>query len=367
MRFFATITLLASAAVAAADTGIIADLSKYTTAGGAFTVNTLITVASLPSQKAVLDTLANAAGPITLFAPTDDAFAKVIAAGFNSSDVAALTDVLLYHVAPTAFVPSAAREFIDTARPNPANGGKPTKLRSDLNSTSKAVTLTFGLSSAKVIQTDHVTLTGGGAAVIHFIDAVLVPPTTAAATASNVPSLSSLVAALKTANLVDAVTSASGITILAPVNDAFTAIASTAATLTTAQLASVLTFHVIPGVFYSTDLVKAGPTLANIPTLFAGNNLTETNDGTTVQISGAGNTSPAKVVITDVLVANGVVHVIDTVLLPKLSNLPTGSASATATSTAATASPTSLKAGAAKVAPAGLAAAAVAAVAAIVF
>lgn len=90
-------------------------------------------------------------------------------------------------------------------------------------------------------------------------------------------------------------------TIFAPTNDAFAAISNLVGSLTTAQLSNILTYHVVGGtVGYSTTLTSG----AKIPTLEGGE--------VTVTINGSDNfINSAKVVIADVLVSNGVVHVID--------------------------------------------------------
>lgn len=97
------------------------------------------------------------------------------------------------------------------------------------------------------------------------------------------------------------------ITVFAPTNAAFAKIADTAASLSTAQLTSVLAYHVVAGaVAYSTGL-KEGVTSV------------KTVQGQSVKVTAgpAGvSANDAKVVTADVLVSNGVVHVIDAVLLP---------------------------------------------------
>jgi len=335
--FVASFIAAAAALVSAADTGLVSFLAGQTS--GSTAVTTLVSLVS--KQPAILSALSSTVGPITVFAPTDDAFKAFLAnppAGFDATNATQVADVLSYHVAATLFKPNSARAFIDTLRPNPSTGGSPTQIRADFNSSASSVALYFGLNSSNVISSSPVTLQDmstmkTGNAIVHFIDTVLVPPTDAATTASAVPILSTLVSALAKANLVSAVTGAQNITILAPVNTAFGAINSTVASLTTAQLSNVLTFHVISGIFRSTDLIAAGASLSNVPTLFTSANLTESNDGTTIKVAGAGNTNPAKVIISDVLIANGVVHVIDTVLLPSLSSLGVGSTTITTSPT----------------------------------
>lgn len=135
----------------------------------------------------------------------------------------------------------------------------------------------------------------------------------AAATAD----LSSLVTALTNANLVSALTFPSGpYTVLAPVNAAFASAQPTINGLTPAQVATVLKYHVIKydasanGRIYSTDLVNGG----NYTTL-DGYTITCVINGNTTTFVGATGVV-ATVLTADVDSTNGVVHIIDTVLLP---------------------------------------------------
>jgi uncharacterized surface protein with fasciclin (FAS1) repeats len=90
------------------------------------------------------------------------------------------------------------------------------------------------------------------------------------------------------------------VTIFAPSNDAFAGIASATANLTIAQLTSILTYHVVQGIVgYSSSLSNS--TIRTV----GGGNVTITVVGGNVFVNSA------KVIVTDVLVSNGVVHVID--------------------------------------------------------
>ena len=118
-----------------------------------------------------------------------------------------------------------------------------------------------------------------------------------------------LVAAVKAADLVTTLKGKGPFTVFAPTDDAFAKIP--AATLKAiladkAKLTAILTFHVVPGTLGSADVVKA----RSLKTVQGGS--------LTVEASKAGVTiNGAKVLITDVAASNGVIHVIDTVLLPK--------------------------------------------------
>lgn len=142
----------------------------------------------------------------------------------------------------------------------------------------------------------NVNFTGG---TIHIIDTVLTIPQSAADTAM-AANLTSLAGALTTANLVDTVDSLKDVTIFAPDNSAFQAIGSALGTLSVDQLTSILTYHVVQGtVGYSSML--SNMTLMTVN----GANLTITIEDGSVFVNSA------KVVVPNVLIAGGVVHVID--------------------------------------------------------
>jgi uncharacterized surface protein with fasciclin (FAS1) repeats len=248
-------------------------------------------------------------GPLTLFAPTDAAFAKLDKATLEAvqKDVALLQSVLSYHaIGGVAFDPKAA----------PAQSFPKTALGPALSVNVKdgGVTLAFGLGSSKV--TGSVKATNG---VVHVVDSVLVPPGSASDIATQAK-LTSLINALTKTNLVEAVNGAKDVTIFAPTEKAFADLTAFAEknklVIDDALLAEVLKLHVVPGVVYSTDIVAAkngvsAPALSKQPVS------AKLKDGS-VLVSGEGNATPAKVAIADVVYNNGVIHVIDAVLLPKL-------------------------------------------------
>ena len=129
-----------------------------------------------------------------------------------------------------------------------------------------------------------------------------------ATAASGNPVLSTLVTAVKKANLVDSLNSAKGITVFAPANAAFEKIPS--ATLTGVlndndQLTKVLTYHVVPGRLSPDQLAGTHKTLE-------GQNLVVTGSGSAFTVNG--NSS---VVCGNVQTENATVYIVDTVLMPK--------------------------------------------------
>jgi len=170
----------------------------------------------------------------------------------------------------------------------------------------------IGLSTLAYAET---TVEVGGAAMY--------PSKTIVDNAVNSKDHTTLVAAVKAAGLVDTLKSAGPFTVFAPVNKAFEKLpAGTVDTLlkpeNKAMLTSVLTYHVVPGKLSAADLmaqVKAGGGTAMLKTV-QGGSLTVTQAGDKLEIKDEkGDT--ATVTIADVNQSNGVIHVIDTVLLPK--------------------------------------------------
>ena len=132
-----------------------------------------------------------------------------------------------------------------------------------------------------------------------------------------------LVAAVQAAGLVETLKSAGPFTVFAPTNAAFDKLpAGTVGTLVKpenkATLTKILTYHVVAGKLGSKEVaaaIKAGNGMAVLTTV-QGGKLTAYMDGKNVMIKDE-NGGSAKVTIADVFQSNGVIHVIDTVLMPK--------------------------------------------------
>ena len=140
--------------------------------------------------------------------------------------------------------------------------------------------------------------------------------------AMNSPIHTTLVAAVKAAGLVDTLESKGPFTVFAPTNDAFAKLpAGTVDTLLKPenkdQLVKVLTYHVVPGKVDSKKLmkdIKKGGGKAMLKTV-QGEDLTFTMSGSSILITDAkGGT--ANITVADVYQSNGIIHVIDTVLMP---------------------------------------------------
>jgi uncharacterized surface protein with fasciclin (FAS1) repeats len=268
-----------------------------TVAGKAGTFNTL----AAAIKAAELDGALSGAGPFTVFAPTDEAFAKIPKKTLDMllmpENKAKLQAILKYHVV-AGNVPSSAASKL-TFAPTLNGQRAPVALKDGA--------LTIG--GAKIIKTDI----GASNGVIHVIDRVIMPADADIVDTAVKAKLNTLVAAVKAAGLVEALKSdnaGKGFTVLAPTDEAFAKLPSNVlASLLKPEnkdaLVSILKYHVIPSRVYAD---AAGPN-AMPATLQGANVAINIKDGTLM----AGS---AKVLKTDVETSNGVVHVIDSVLLP---------------------------------------------------
>ncbi|KAH9480841.1 Fasciclin-like arabinogalactan protein [Psilocybe cubensis] len=257
----------------------------------------------LNAQPGLVSTLSSAQN-ITLLAPHNDAFNQFLSTpgGMQASAQLDVVAALLeYHVINGAFhsssftsTPVFPNTFLTNTTYTGVTGGQVVEVVAQ----NGAVNVFSGLKSKSTVTTPDLQFNGG---FIHVIDTVLtIPPNiSTTAMASN---LSQLASAVTSAGLLSAVDSTPNITVFAPTDAAFAAIADTVKGLTTNQLASILEYHVVPALGYSSAL-KTG----NLPTL-EGQQVNVVVDGGSVKVNNA------NVVMADVIVGNGVVHVIDTVL-----------------------------------------------------
>ncbi len=263
------------------------------------------------------------AGAITVFAPTNEAFAAALDV-FNAADldelvlkiggVDNLEKVLGFHVVPAVAFSSdlAATNTFQTL-----SGQDITVTRSG-----SLVTVTDALGRTAQVVAADIEISNG---VVHVINGMMLPDLMLPnlVEAANAAGLSTLLSAVTAANLGNALLNASAITVFAPSNEAFNAALSAFGAGNLNQLVAkiggisnlqtILGFHVVPAVAFSTDLAAT-----NTFTTLAGQNLIVNRSASGVTVTDAlGNTS--NVVTADVAIENGVVHVIDGVLLPAYS------------------------------------------------
>lgn len=153
--------------------------------------------------------------------------------------------------------------------------------------------------------------------------APMYPSKTIVENAVNSKDHTTLVAAVKAAGLVETLSGKGPFTVFAPTNAAFAKLpAGTVDTLVKpenkATLTKILTYHVVAGTMTAADLqkaIKAGGGKAMLKTVEGGSLTAEEKAGKIELVDGKGGMST--VTIADVMQSNGVIHVVDTVLMPK--------------------------------------------------
>lgn len=261
-------------------------------------LSTLVKVLTSKGYEGVLKAL-DSPGTFTVFAPNDEAFAR---AHVDPSYVALVTQVLYYHVLGSVVKSSdlVGLQFPHTLMNNPdyVNIGNKTGQVLEVIKNEHGVFIRDGQRfAAKVVIADVICSNG----VVHIIDEVLFFADEVSKTAAR-SGLHELVAAVVKANLVGAVDNTSSLTIFAPTDEALQKAGWEK--LTVAELTAVLTYHVVPAVAYSTEVkTESLPTLNGKP-------LSVTVDDHGVKVNGI------DVILPNVLTKNGVVHVIDGVLIP---------------------------------------------------
>ncbi|MXY04175.1 MAG: fasciclin domain-containing protein [Acidimicrobiales bacterium] len=277
-------------------------------------------------QAAGLVETLSSEGPFTVLAPTEDAFAAALAALDITpeallADTELLTAVLTYHVLPLE-APAEVVLSLDGQSVATVNGAEIT------------ITVdgdTVMINDATVLTTDVAASNG----IIHVIDTVLVPPAvletlsssaheeamaddemtagTIVEVAVSSGAFPTLVAAVQAAGLVETLSGEGPFTVLAPTEEAFAA-ALAALDMSPADLladtellTAVLTYHVLPLEAPAATVVSLdGQSVATVN----GAVIAITVDGDTVMVNNA------TVVAADIPASNGIIHVIDTVLLP---------------------------------------------------
>jgi transforming growth factor-beta-induced protein len=287
----AAVVLLAAGLTACTSTTtepVEANLLETARQAGSF--QTLVTAVEQAGLAATL----TGTDELTVFAPTDAAFAALPAGIVDAllSDSELLTAVLTYHVVPGRLGSAAVagRSSLTTA-----------------NGQALGVTTVGGgvqVDGVQVVQADI----GASNGVIHVIDDVLTPLLDIARTARLAGGFETLLAAVEAAGLGDALTADGALTVFAPTDAAFAALPEGAleALLEDREaLTAVLTYHVAGERLPASEVVSRSA----IQTL-NGASLSVRVEGDAVWVG------DARVVATDVETTNGIIHVIDAVLLP---------------------------------------------------
>jgi transforming growth factor-beta-induced protein len=263
------------------------------------------TLVAAVTAAELVDTL-KGEGPFTVFAPTDDAFAKLPEGTVESlllpENKQALTDILLYHVVSGKVMASDVVNLEKAATVL----GKDVAIKVDMGN--------VYINDAQVIITDIETSNG----VIHVIDTVILPPAEEAAAPGTIVDIAvadgrfnTLVAAVTAAELVNTLNGEGPFTVFAPTDDAFAALpAGTLDSLllpeNKQQLTDILLYHVVSGKVMAADVVG----LTAAPTVLGKDITIKVEDGKVFL------NDTVQVIITDIEASNGVIHVIDAVLLP---------------------------------------------------
>ena len=241
-------------------------------------------------------------GPFTVFAPTDAAFAALPSGTIETlltDPTGTLAQILLYHV--------VSGQALST---DLSDGQTITTLLGE------DITVTIGMNgvminNATVVVAD-ITATNG---VVHVIDAILLPPApqptpTVVDVIVNSDVHNTLEAAVVAAGLVETLSGTGPFTVFAPTDNAFASLpAGTVETLLadpTGTLTQILLYHVVGAQALSTNLTN-GQTVATLQ----GQTVTVTINADGVFINNA------QVTVADIVTDNGVIHVIDAVLLPQ--------------------------------------------------
>nr|WP_319510770.1 fasciclin domain-containing protein [uncultured Draconibacterium sp.] len=283
------------------DAVLVPEMQKSNTIADIAVANSEFSILVEALMKAdLVGAVADSEAELTVFAPTNDAFAALLsdlgATSLDDIPVETLTNILLYHVIGTKAMSTDL-----------ASGYLPTLATFSSNNISMYIEVGDGVSinGSTMVTAADIEADNG---VIHVVDKVILPPSVVNIAIDN-ENFSTLVSAVVKAGLVEALSAEGPFTVFAPTNAAFDALfaelgVSGIDDLTAEQLLPILTYHVVSGNVLSTDLSSG-----EVPTLNEGSNIT-------VDLSSGVMINESNVVAADVQGANGVVHVIDKVLLP---------------------------------------------------
>lgn len=264
----------------------------------------------------LLSMLANATD-ITILAPSNDAFSTFLQSPENqaaAADNGTLMALLSYHVLNGTVMsmnitstPTFVASLLSNETYTNVTGGQRVGARL-VGGDDGTATIISGLGSRSNVTTADVAVSNG---VVHIIDSVLTIPQSVSDTAL-LAGLTGLAGALVATDLVETIDTTPDVTIFAPTNSAFEQIGSALGELTPEQATAILGYHVINGSVAYSSLLENGSSV-------------ESSTGQPLNITiidGEVFVNSARVVAADVLVANGVVHLIDGVLNPNSTALP---------------------------------------------
>lgn len=329
-RFFQAVALTASVAVLAACGSSSDTASNGAVNNSPASKDNAVQVAQATPELSILveavvaaglaDTLSNG-GPFTILAPTNDAFVALLGElGVSKDqllgDTTLLTKVLTYHVIDG----EVKKSDVPLGQPIKPLSGDTLKIEADA---AGGLSVFDGRGrTASIIATD----VPADNAVIHLIDRVILPADkNIVQTAQSINDFSILVEAVVAADQANTLSGDGPFTVFAPTNSAFAellgelGVTKEALLANTELLTQVLTYHVVSG-----EVLKAQvPIGQGITTLQGGSFQVDANLAITDERG-----RQSTIIATDVLASNGVVHVIDKVILPAAMTMPAPTPSA---------------------------------------
>jgi transforming growth factor-beta-induced protein len=311
------------------DPGTIADIVVASTEAETPEFTTLLAAVGL-ADPAVLETLANPEAELTVFAPTDAAFAalqeelgeEAFAAVLEDQEM--LTNILLFHVVEGEALAADVVSSLELVAERGVNLSVETLLGQYIDiATNEEGAPT--INGANLVTTDIQASNG----VIHVIDAVILPETrtiaeiVVGATEAETPEFTTLLAAVGAADpaILEALSDPEAeLTVFAPTDAAFAALGEETLAAVVADQAAVtgiLQYHVVEGINGSAAVgqLLGDAESVEVPTLLEGGVLTIAPVAEDAEV-GVITVNGATVIMFDIDAANGIIHVIDAVLVP---------------------------------------------------
>ncbi|KAL8695024.1 MAG: hypothetical protein Q9218_000392 [Villophora microphyllina] len=248
---------------------------------------------------------------VTILAPNNDAFNKIpyssLGPAFEANQSQIVRSVLQYHILP-GLHPSGSyngtfsfdQTWLQNTSYTNVTGGQ---VVGGVQQAGDVNIYTSGMGSRSTLVTPNLAFTGG---IVHIIDTFLIPPPNFIQTVPQF-NLTAAGGAIEKASLADYVNTHLDITLFVPNNAAFQALGSTLQSMPSQQLQRILDYHIVNSstVGYSSNLPNG-----TVLRTRAGQNLTITFASNSLFVN------QARVIQQDLLIANGVMHVIDNFLSP---------------------------------------------------
>ena len=268
---------------------------------------------SFPDVFSILSSQQESLQPITILVPSDDAFKRIpnsaLGPAFMANDTELIRNALLYHVLPgnhpsTSFTQSfqfLPTWLVDAASTNVSGGQRVGVVVQG----EKDVIFVSGTGTRSNVDQADIGFSGG---TLHVINMPVIPPQNFRATAEVFNLTAFLGAVYQNSSIAQLVEDQHDITIFAPSNDALQAVGSTVIALSNENLSILVQYHILvteDDPYYTTSLTNG-----SVWTTLQGGSLIVRMASNSIFINSA------RVLQSDLLVANGVMHVLDSVLNP---------------------------------------------------